>query len=154
MYKTFISHSNMDSHLVNYLHQSLILYGIEPYLAERDLKPNHYLSEKVIHNLKNSDCVVVLLTRNGVCSKYVQNEVGIAIGSNIPIVPIVEKGIRSEELAVLQGKEYIEYDPYFPENGLFNTVYYINSLKLRKEQNGRTLFALGIGAAILYASSN
>lgn len=142
-YKTFISHSNFDRNLVTAFYQLLSIYEIDVYIAEYDLKPFELLSNKVTANIKNSDCVIVLLTKNGVKSKYVHNEIGIAIGYGKPIIPIVEKGTAIHDLAVLQGREYIEYNPAYPQEVLLKTSNYVKSLKLNKEQKQNTLLAVG-----------
>jgi hypothetical protein len=155
-YKAFISHSNSDHRLVNHLYKVLAHFGITVYLAEYDLQPFQFLSTKVTQNIKDSDCVIVLLTKNGLASKYVHNEIGIAIGFGRPIIPIVEKGTSQNELAVLQGREYIEYEPNNSEVVLIKTAEYVRTLKLRKEDQQRTLIALGsiVGLLLLLGKNN
>jgi len=50
-YKIFISHSDLDKSLVNNLNNIMTLYGIETYLAENDLQPFEFLSNKIIRNM-------------------------------------------------------------------------------------------------------
>jgi hypothetical protein len=79
--------------------------------------------------------------------------VGYAAKTNKTIIPIVEKGTDPKELAALQGREYIEYDPSQPQEALSKASTYLKSLKLRKEDKEKTLLiAAGIIALILLIS--
>ncbi len=53
---------------------------------------------------------MVLITTTSLNSAYVQQEVGIAHECGKPLVPIVEKGIDTRQLGILQGVEYLELD--------------------------------------------
>ena len=75
-YKVFISHSTRDRKLVIALANTLSKFGIKVFVAEWYLTPGQKLDRKVFTNLDNSDCVVVLLTRNGIRSNWVQQEIG------------------------------------------------------------------------------
>jgi hypothetical protein len=73
----------------------------------------------------------------------VQQEVGIALGADKLVIPLVEKGTPAEALAALQGKEYIEYDPTRPQDALDRAAGYVGSLKAKKEDKERALLAIG-----------
>lgn len=142
-YKVFISHSVRDQGLVISLANLLSKFGIETYVAEWYLAPGEHLDKKVFKQIKNSDCVVALLTRNGIRSNWVQQEIRYSLHQNKPVIPIVEKGIGSRDLAALHGREYIEYDPYHYQKALVKLSTYVKSLKLKKEEREKTLLALG-----------
>lgn len=84
--------------------------GISVYLAEHDPQPGTILAEKVRAAIHRCHAVVVLITTTSVDSAYVQQEVGIAHECGKPLVPIVEKGIDTRTLGILQGIEYLELD--------------------------------------------
>jgi hypothetical protein len=84
-----------------------------------------------------------LLTRNGIRSNWVQQEIGYALKIGKPLIPLVEKGVSQKDLAALQGKKYIEYDPYQPRQALVKISTYVKSLKLKKEKREKTLFVAG-----------
>lgn len=67
-YRVFISHSTADHGLVIALANLLSKYGAEVFVAEWYLAPGEQLAKKIFEQIRNSDCVVVLLTRNGVRS--------------------------------------------------------------------------------------
>lgn len=142
-YKVFISHSTRDRGLVISLANLISKFEVEVFVADWYLTPGEPLDKKVFGKIEKSDCVVVLLTRNGVRSNWVQQEIGYALKCNIPLIPLVEKGIDSRDLASLQGKEYIEYDPYQYQQALIKTSSYVKSLKLKKEEQTKTLLVAG-----------
>jgi len=100
---------------------------------------------KIKKQIRDADFVVVLLTRNGIRSTWVQQEIGIAVNAEKPIIPIVEQGTQPGDLAALQGREYIEYDPRYPGQALAKVIRYLNSQRLqKKEQEKWRLIAAGI----------
>lgn len=146
-YKVFISHSTRDQGLVISLANLLSKYGAKVFVAEWYLTPGEPFDKKVSEQIGNSDCVVVLLTRNGMRSNWVHQEIGYALskgfGKNRPLIPLVEKGIRREDLGALNGREYIEYDPSQPQQALIQTATYVKSLKLKKEEQEKALLVAG-----------
>ena len=142
-YKVFISHSTRDRKLVIALANILSKFGIKVFVAEWYLTPGQKLDRKVFANLDNADCVVVLLTRNGIRSNWVQQEIGYALKISKPLIPLVEKGIPPGDLGALQDRDYIEYDPSQPQHALIKTSTYVKLLKLKKEKREKTLLVAG-----------
>lgn len=108
VFKVFISHSSEDLGVVSKISDSLKKEGVKAYVAESYPEPGKMLPEKIMENLRASDCVVVVLTEAGVKSPWVQQEIGIAKTLNLPIVPLVGKGVAVKGL--LEGVEYIPLD--------------------------------------------
>ena len=142
-YKVFISHSTRDQGLVIALANLLTKYGAAVFVAEWYVAPGEKLNKKVFTQIDNSDCVAVLLTRNGTRSNWVQHEIGHALRSRKPLIPLVEKGADPKELGALQGREYIQYDPDRPQEALVRTATYVGSLKLKKEEQEKALLIAG-----------
>jgi nucleoside 2-deoxyribosyltransferase len=142
-YKVFISHSSRDQGLVISLANLLSKFGVEVFVAEWYLAPGEPIAKKVFEQIERSDCVVALLTRNGMRSNWVQQEIGYSLQHNKSVIPIVEKGINPGDLAALQGREYIEYDPYQYQQALIKLSTYVKSLKLKKEEQEKALLVLG-----------
>ncbi len=142
-YKVFISHSSRDQGLVISLANLLSKFGVEVSVAEWYLAPGERIDVKVFREIEMSSCMVVLLTREGIRSTWVQQEIGYALQKNKHIIPLVEKGTNVGELGALQGREYIEYDPYQPQQALITLSTYVRSLKLRKEEQDKTLLVAG-----------
>lgn len=148
-YKVFVSHSTSDQGLVTALSNLLTKFGVEVFVAEWYLSPGESLSKQIVAQIEKTNCMVVLLTQNGLRSNWVQTEVGIAIGNKIPIIPIVEKGTDPKNLAALQEKVYIEYDSSQPQQALLKASTYLNSLKLKKEEQEKDLLVAGAIFAFL-----
>lgn len=107
--KIFISHSvnpkNME--LITSLEQQLP-ENIDLYIAERDKKPGHELKNKIEENLITSDIVLALLTKEGENNAWVNQEIGLARGNKIPIIPIRQKGVKVKGFT--EGVEWIPLD--------------------------------------------
>ena len=148
-YNVFISHSTRDQGLVIALANLLSKYGATVFVAEWHLAPGEKLDKKVFDQILHSDCVVTLLTRNGLRSNWVQQEIGYALHSQKPLIPLVEKGVELKDLGALQGREYIEYDSVQPQQALLRTASYVKSLKLKKEEQEKALVIAGAIIAFL-----
>ena len=142
-YRVFISHSAQDQGLVISLANLLSKFEVEVFVAEWYFTPGERLDEKVLEQIKKSDCIVALLTRNGMRSSWVQQEIGFSLQRDKPVIPIVERGIEPKDLAALQGREYIEYDRYQYQQALSKLSTYVKSLKLKKEEKEKVLLVLG-----------
>lgn len=142
-YKVFISHSTRDWGLVASLAKFLSIFGVQVFVAEWSLTPDEQINKKVFNRIKSADCMVALLTRNGTRVDWLQQEIMYALRTDKPIIPLVEKGINPEHLEKLQFKDYIEYDPYQPQQALVKTSGYVNSLKLKKKEQEKMLLVAG-----------
>lgn len=142
-YKVFISHSTRDQGLVISLANLLSKFGVEVFVAEWYLAPGERLDKKVFEQIERSDCVVALLTREGIRSNWVQQEIGYSLQRNKLTIPVIEKGVDPKDLAALQGREYIEYDPHQYQQALIKLSTYVKSLKLKREEQEKALLILG-----------
>jgi len=131
--KVFISHSTEDMQIVNEFVNILRLKGIEAYMAIFDAQPGSDLWVKIESNIKNSNCVLAIMTKDGSRSDMVNQEIATANAFKIPVVPIVEKGVLLK--GVLAGKEYIEFDKDNPKQAYINANNYLDRLKAQVENN-------------------
>jgi hypothetical protein len=142
-YRVFISHSAQDRGLVISLANLLSKFEVDVFVAEWYLTPGERLDEKVLEQIKKSNCIVALLTRNGMRSSWVQQEIGFSLQQGKPVIPMVERGIEPKDLAALQGREYIEYDRYQYHQALSKLSTYVKSLKLKKQEKEKALLVVG-----------
>jgi len=121
-------------------------YGVTPIIASqfRPATPSQTLSEKIQNLILQSHCLLAILTRNGLNSTFVQQEIGFALGRKKPVIPFVETGIHQEELALLQGMEHIPIDWNNLENSFSQLHNWVLSLKKSKEETNRLLLFGGI----------
>ena len=62
--QAFISYSFQDQKIMNKLKTTLLNDGINYYVAAHDENYGDSLSDKLESEIDNSDCVIVILTRN------------------------------------------------------------------------------------------
>ncbi|NTV27583.1 MAG: toll/interleukin-1 receptor domain-containing protein [Methanothrix sp.] len=89
--KVYISHSPADEDLALQLSQALWRVGLESYVALYNLSPAISLAERVAFGIRNCECLVALLTEKGSSSPAVCQEIGLARGMDLLILPILEK---------------------------------------------------------------
>ena len=126
-------------------------YGITPIIASqyRPATPSQTLSEKIQNLIFQSHCLLATLTRNGLNSTFVQQEIGFALGRKKSVIPFVETGIPQEKLALLQGMECIPIDWDNLEDSFSQLNNWVYGLKKTKEETNRLLLIGGIGILAL-----
>ena len=90
--KVYISHSPADEQMAVQLARALWRVGLESYVALYNLSPAISLAERVSFGLRNSECLVALLTEKGSQSPEVCQEIGLARGLDLLIIPLQEDG--------------------------------------------------------------
>lgn len=117
MIQIFLSHNTHDREWCEWLKASAEELGISAYLAEHDVRPGENLANKIMEAIDTSEAVVVLLSSNSVKAPYVHQEIGWALKAKKLIIPLVQPGIPTDRLAMLQGVEYIPFDFQNPHAG-------------------------------------
>lgn len=92
--RVYISHSREDEELALQLSRALWRVGLESYAALYNLAPAVSLAERVSFGARNSECVVALLTSEGSRSPTVGQEIGLARGLDLLVIPLLEEGSR------------------------------------------------------------
>lgn len=107
--KVFISHKFEKENQKLALSLSSILrkQNIEGYLAESKREYDLLIGEKIRKEIKSSDYVIGIITKQSEKSASVNQELGYAMGCGIPIVIMVEKGITHGVLT--HGRETEEF---------------------------------------------
>lgn len=133
-YAIFMSHSSKDSKVINYIASQLRPFGIIPIIAEQERPESfpQYLPNKIKELIQQSDCVIAFLTKNGIASNWVHQEIGYVLDKK-PLIPIVEEGIPSEDLGFLQGAEYILLYWENIEQSILKLASWTTRLKTEKE---------------------
>ena len=96
--KIYISHCEQDELLARELARTLWAVEIESYSSLYRKARILSLAERIRFGVRQSDCVIPLITQDGVRSPEVNQEIGLAAGLDQLIIPLVESGI---ELPVL-----------------------------------------------------
>jgi hypothetical protein len=131
--RVFVSHAigNDELPIVHHLAAALLGVGVEAYLGVYDREPGSPLGAKIQRSIDASDLVVVLLTKKGVESAWVNQEVGYAIGRGKKVLPFVEKGLDTE--GMLHGVEYFVFDPAKPVDQVATMTNYLSYLNSQKQ---------------------
>ena len=148
-YNIFLSHSKADLKWVKWIADNARNIDINVYMYEHDIQPGTSIAEKVQTAIENCQALVVLLTPNSEYSPYVQQEIGFAHAKDKPIIPLVQPGVSPRCLAMLEGLEYISFDPENPELALSHLLNYLGKLKDARETDQAIL--MGLGAIFLLA---
>ena len=72
--KVFISHSSKDKHFVNTLATDLHNCGIEPWVDEWKIRVGESIPTKIGNGIKESDFVILVLSKSSTRSKWVEAE--------------------------------------------------------------------------------
>lgn len=151
MEKVFLSHSTKDKELVSKIEHILSDYGIQVYIAERDYQSGNRLSDKIILKIEYSDYFMLLYSENGKDSHYVNQEIGYRVKKKgyTQMIPLVQKGLKPD--ALLEGIEYIEYEPSNLELSIDNVkIYFMNEKRKRSKENlKKGLIGLGIFGIVI-----
>lgn len=116
-HKIFISHSNRDRDktIVEETARIVRKLGFEAYVSENDHSLGDNLWKNILREVLGCNGLIFLLTKDGVESCDMREELGYARASNATsenktakIVPIVEKGV--EPAGSLKGEKYEEID--------------------------------------------
>ena len=154
-FKVFISHSIQDMDFVNSFKAMLRQKGLEAYVALSEPEPGKSLSDKIIENIKSAKYVVCFLTKEGVNSKWIHNEIGIAISMNKIIIPIIEEGVQVP--SILQGVEYIKIDSIYPDLSIERVSEYLVGIKTTEDEKkliiGILLILFGLFIIAIWLSS-
>ena len=90
--KVYISHCPADEDMALQLAAALWRVGLESYVALYNLSPAISLAERASFGLHSSECLVALLTEKGSTSAQVCQEIGLARGLDLLIIPLLEEG--------------------------------------------------------------
>lgn len=107
--KIFISHPIKDEYLATMLKTILEQEDeIEiAYIAQKIKKYELEISNKIIDQINDSDCLVAIITKNSISSASVNQELGYAQGKNIPKIPLIEKD--AVQGVLIYGKDVEEF---------------------------------------------
>lgn len=109
MPKIFISHTftkddqELGSRFAGYLSEK----KMKGYLAEKEQEYVLLIGEKIKHEIRTSDCLVAIITSEGLKSASVHEEIGFAMGRNIPVILMVKETLKGGGV-LIHGKE-LEY---------------------------------------------
>ena len=85
----FISHATEDAPFAEFLARHLQQEGLSVYLASASIPVGDKWMPHIVENLRHSKWVLCLASRAACASPWVMQEMGVAIGANKKLVPII-----------------------------------------------------------------
>ena len=86
--RLFLSHTSDTKTQAVMIGESLKLYGISPFIAHEHIEPSTEWQAEIEKALLNMDVLVALLTESFKESDWTDQEVGAAIGRQVPVFPV------------------------------------------------------------------
>ncbi len=133
-FRVFLAHraSPRDNPLVTAIHDVLKEQGVECFVAEKHREPGRPITKKIEDAILTSDVVIVLWTKEGAASAFVNQEVGFARAKGKLVIPFVEAEIKLE--AFLHGMDFIEFSTDTIEKAINALDEFVDGLKVGKDQ--------------------
>lgn len=127
-----------DENLASILQKSLEKRGIEGYIAQ--LKPAYDLliSDKVKCEIQSSDYLIAIITTYGLSSASVHEEIGYAIGKDIPVILMVEEDVK-EGGVLIYGKEPNYFTRSYFESEADTIAKYVQNKGIVRKRTPSTL---------------
>jgi len=129
--------------------------GVGIFFADQSLLPGDMISRKIIQHIKEAALFILFFSENANGSTYVQQEIGVALGQNKIIIPILLDGTKPT--GMLADVHYLNlYDEerkYSEVNRLYKFI--VEGVQ-KKNQNQLlgALAVLGIGYLLLSGGSS
>lgn len=87
--KIFICYSNLDGVVAGKIYNLFETYcGYEVFLAHEELSPSDDWPEEILRNLKKTDYVISVISRNFYSSSFANQEIGLGLAYGKRIIPI------------------------------------------------------------------
>lgn len=90
--KVYVSHSEEDENMARELANVLWAVNLESFSCLYRKAQALSQAERIRFGIHHSDCVVPILSRKGIASPRVNQEIGLAIGFDSLIIPLAEDG--------------------------------------------------------------
>ncbi len=103
---------------------------MEGYLAEKRPEYELLITDKIKNEIISSDYIVAIITEYGLISASVHEEIGFGIGENVPVLLLVEEGLKEKEV-LIYGKELEYFTEEFFESHSRNIIdFYCKNLTI------------------------
>ena len=97
-YAVFLSYSAEDKEWVSEFHEALREAGKKAWYDVEDLKPGDRWQEKIQEALRESETLIVIVSRKTLNSKWVFFELGAAVAGGKKIIPVVTGDVDYKDI--------------------------------------------------------
>jgi hypothetical protein len=108
--KIFVSHAIKDKALLSQFKATLEPHGITLLIAEHYKNLQGTITEKIEGMIDSCDVALILLTKSGFNSMFVQQEIGYIKRANKPFLQIIQIGLEKKISGFTYGRGYIPLD--------------------------------------------
>ena len=153
--KIFVSHSIKDKKFLDNLQNMIKGHDLELLIAEHEFATDHTVTDKIKNLINQSDIGIVLLTKNGINSGFVREEIGFLEAKKKRTIMAIAKGLEKEYGGFKYGVDYVEIDPKNPEKSLekIKKILHQEYIRITKNKNNGILLLFGIIIAALFLGS-
>ena len=88
-YNVFISYATPDLRGIGELLAKSVTPGVRPYVADRMLPPGAQMTPTIAAEIQTSDLFILMWSPRSAASEWVNRELGMAIQSKRPILPVL-----------------------------------------------------------------
>ena len=111
----FISYAKADQAAASVVHQQLLADDVSVFMADRSIEPGADWKSRIEREIQTARLVLVLASRVGCQSAWVQNEVGMAAHARRKIIPVIWDMPASDLPGVLSGYQALDLANRTPE---------------------------------------
>ncbi|MCQ1535585.1 toll/interleukin-1 receptor domain-containing protein [Methanosarcina sp. KYL-1] len=124
--RVYISHCEQDELLAQETARALWAVELESFSSLYRKAWALSRAERIRFGVRQSDCVIAILTPEGAASPEVNQEIGLAVGTDQLVIPLVESGV---ELPVLiRHLQPISFSPHTYEDALGKLIQNIREI--------------------------
>jgi len=124
-YKVFLSHAEEDYQLVYRVWRILFRLKATPYMYESYPDYRRDIPTGIRDVLRECSMCITFLTKDGINSQWVQQELGIAYAFDKIIVPVIETGVQYKGFVQMVRK--IPYNPQNPDLMISHVIYAVRT---------------------------
>lgn len=162
--RIFVSHAISDQVLIKKILETLKPYGLELLVSEHYIDIEKNITTKIETMIKQCDVALILLTKDGFNSHFVQQEIGYIKSQRRPFLQLVEIGMQEKIKGFNFGYDYILLNPNEPQIAVEKIKYvllnYWDRLRQRQQiklkrieeqrrRDNQTKLGLGILAGLI-----
>lgn len=104
--KVFISHRDADKIEASRIQSLLSKYNISSFVAHEDIEGTEEWIKEILRALQSMDIFTTYMTKNFFDSNWTNQEIGFALGRNVPVIPIKNHINPEGFISILQAKPY------------------------------------------------
>ena len=124
----FLSYCEEDANLVHRIFWILSRMRLDPYAFKLFPEAGEFIHEIVLSRITNSDYFVPFVTRDGVQSQWVNQEIGAAHTLKKYIISVVQVGVESKGFVDLRLRHAVGYQPDNLNQMIFSLIWRLCTL--------------------------